>query len=203
VSEGEVMEKVFLLDLDGVIADFYSSMCRAFGHDPAKAMTRLKPEDWWFRSVLGEMTESHFWGVIDKLGEAFWADMEMYPHAHELYEELESMAPVYFVSQPSNAPFSASGKVRWLQKFFRHPKCRAFFLTPHKSLLAKPNHLLIDDSDVNCKKFVEAGGNALLFPRRWNSAYADFDAGVSVSHTLQQARDWFEHDTQLPRIAVL
>ena len=73
-------------------------------------------------------------------------------------------------TSPSRAPASSMGKVHWLQQFF-DPRFRQYMLGSHKYLMAKPGVVLIDDSDVKCTKFIEAGGDAIVFPQPWNGNY--------------------------------
>lgn len=44
-----------------------------------------------------------------------------------------------------------------------------------KWLLAKPDHLLIDDLDKNVHQFILHGGNATLVPSDWNTFDLTFD----------------------------
>tara|TARA_B100000700_G_C14367978_1_gene544625 strand:+ start:90 stop:317 length:228 start_codon:yes stop_codon:yes gene_type:complete len=48
-------------------------------------------------------------------------------------------------------------------------------LGSHKHLLAKPDVVLIDDSDEKCRKFIEAGGHAILLPQPWNANHGLVD----------------------------
>ena len=50
-------------------------------------------------------------------------------------------------------------------------------------MLAKRGRVLIDDSDVNCEKFAAAGGTAIVFPQRWNSAHAI--EGCPADHVIK------------------
>jgi hypothetical protein len=45
-------------------------------------------------------------------------------------------------------------------------------LGSQKWLMAKPEHILIDDSDENCTLFRENGGQAVIVPRVWNSLHS-------------------------------
>jgi 5'(3')-deoxyribonucleotidase len=182
------MTPVIFLDMDGVVVDFFSQMCKAHHLDPVEAFTRLQPKDWWFTSVLGPLTEGDFWGAINTFGEEFWSEANAYPYARQLYDELCKLAPVYFCSHPSLQPNCASGKLKWLQKFLPPARHDDYVFTKHKRYLAKQNHVLIDDADYNCEHFMDAGGAAIMFPRRWNKLYEISDRGEAVDYTLRMAK---------------
>lgn len=77
---------------------------------------------------------------------------------------------VYFLTSPTRCPFSAYGKMVWIENHFPQMR-RRFLIGAPKHTVAQPGHLLVDDADHNCDKFVENGGRAILFPRPWNSAH--------------------------------
>ena len=49
-----------------------------------------------------------------------------------------------------------------------------------KARLARPNTILIDDSDANVTAYREACCPAILVPRPWNSRYAEADRASEV-----------------------
>ena len=62
-------------------------------------------------------------------------------------------------------PYCEGPKRRWLAKY--GIMNRVIFIR-EKHLLAAPNRLLIDDSDINCGKWTEAGGTAVVWQQHWN-----------------------------------
>jgi len=180
--------EVILLDMDDVMADFVPSAARLFGKDPEEVMARWRPGHYDIEEALGITTEN-LWGAIDSAGEEYWATMPETPWARRLYAELQGRAPVVFLSSPSRHPSSLSGKIRWLQAFTGNPQFREFLLGPRKDLCANPRALLIDDDERNIKAFWEKGGNAILFPRKWNSEYEIIDP---CDFTLNALRPLFK-----------
>jgi hypothetical protein len=53
-----------------------------------------------------------------------------------------------------------------------------------KFLCAKPDNILIDDSDKNCNSFIKAGGKAILVPQPWNNQYSF--KGPKVPYVMAQ-----------------
>ena len=50
-------------------------------------------------------------------------------------------------------------------------------------------HLLIDDSDKNIRAFWNAGGNAILMPRQWNSQY-HIESPINELKRRLEEKDW-------------
>lgn len=162
--------KTIYLDLDGVCTNFVEACIGANGFDSQKVIETWKKD---FRGefrafkVLG-ISNSDFWKSIEKVGEEFWSEMEAYDYFNDLYYKLSEKGQVYFLSSPSMSPSSLSGKLKWLQKFFGR-SFQDYVITPNKELLAHKNAILIDDYPRNIEKFIQAGGNAILFPQYWNT----------------------------------
>lgn len=166
---------MIFVDLDGVLVDFIGGVADRFGTTEADLLSRWEPGvfDCW--PALGLRSDQEMW---DRLNErpGFFESLPAYRWADELLRLVARTQEGWMIaSAPSRVAASASEKVRWLHDYFGHGRLghfgsdfRRYVLTAHKSLLAGPGRLLIDDSDDNCRKFVEAGGEAILFPRHWN-----------------------------------
>ena len=75
-------------------------------------------------------------------------------------------------------PGSCTGKALWVQSHLPEYSKRFIISTAPKSLLAKPDTLLIDDKDENVEEFVKAGGYGILVNRPWNKGYERADHTV-------------------------
>ena len=156
------------LDIDGVLADFVGEAGRLMGYDPAVVDT------WDYYHKVGE-TEDTFWEKIDAAGAEFWAEMQPYPWAHDLFDLCKLKGETILLTTNSKHHKSAEGKVLWMQKHFGR-SFRNYLIGPKKEFCARPGTILIDDSDANCEKFIANGGSAILFPRSWNEARRHADA---------------------------
>ncbi len=161
---GGRIERVFL-DMDGVLTDFVGAMLRLLGRE--EALQSWPPGVWDMPQAL-RMEPAELWGRIAREGERFWAELEAYPWVDELLGLVAQFAPFTILSSPSSQPESLSGKLRWLQKRFG-PAFRDYLIGPPKHLCARPDVVLIDDSDENVSRFRLNGGHAILFPQPWNS----------------------------------
>lgn len=159
-----------MLDQDGVLANFIEGVCNVFG----------EPYDY------SKLTKNwHFWGewAVNKgvtgsmVNKACTAGMwETLPWMHDGRELLDLVLNKFDIEQvniltvPMRNPESHPGKMRWLQREI--PKLSSRVITVgqdvSKSLLAKPNVLLIDDKDANIDEFAKAGGQVIQVPRPWN-----------------------------------
>jgi len=160
-------KKIFLVDLDGVIANFVAGSIEA-------CELPLREEDvqqWDYYEPY--MTRYEFWRRIHE-HKYFWEDLPVYPVSYELVDDLESRGDVIFCTDPSGDDDAATGKVKWLKRNgFVTPGGNNFVLTHYKHLLAKPGVVLIDDYPANVERFIQHGGEALLFDRPWNTDRVD------------------------------
>ncbi len=149
-----------LLDMDGVLCDFYAAALEACD------LPRDTQPVWDFWSPY--ITTEEFWQRIHDRA-YFWEDLEPYPWMQDLVDACRSLGQVWFCSAPGPDRDSASGKLAWLR---RHKLLDGdnYILTPHKHLLSAADRILIDDSVHNVSRFVHAkNSGALLFPQPWNA----------------------------------
>ena len=155
------MERLeILLDCDGVLADFHKGAYSAHGQE----WDNPKVWDFWHD---WPMSDTKFWNKLR--GRDFWANLEPYEWTLDLFHALKALGRVTVCTAPCDDNCCASGKHDWLDKNLgiRPKDC---MIGKEKYLLAGPSKLLIDDSFTNCKKFVEHGGQAILFPQPWNDS---------------------------------
>jgi len=160
------------VDIDGVLADFVGMACRVHHRmDVTEHYATMAPGEYDTFKLLG-MTKSDFWHAIHRHGETFWAILEPYPWAYELISLCQSVARgnVALVTTPSESPYSAAGKLQWIERHF--PELHnSYYLCHDKSKLAARGRLLIDDNDDNCSAWSAAGGVAFLWPQPWNQKH--------------------------------
>lgn len=159
------IERIFL-DMDGVLVDFVGGVLKLFGKEDL--LETWPPGEYNLGAVLG-LSLNKIWRKIDD-APCWWQGLESYAWASNLRDVcLYYDVPVTIATSPSRSPWSASGKVQWIQSFLGK-RFRNYIITPDKSLLSRPGAVLIDDSDANCKAFdtVSNGGVAVTFPRPWN-----------------------------------
>lgn len=164
-----------LIDMDGVLCDFMTAALAAAGinagHDSIT--------DWNFFEAHS-MSEEEFWQRIDnrEITHGFWSGLQPYEWCHQLIRAatLGGQIPYTIATSPSRDPNCAKGKVEWIQKHLGQD-FRDFVIGPRKSLMAREDVLLIDDSDQNVEKFAAAGGRTILFPQPWNANREWLNAG--------------------------
>lgn len=151
------------IDMDGVLVDFAKGVEKRFG--PIRDKSNYSVHEWY------NMDEYRFWKNIDV--QSFWSSLVHTKEAYELinivscfFDEKRGINNIYICTKPYSVN-SISGKLEWLVQFFGIHFSNYIFTTK-KELLASQNTLLIDDNDETVDKFIESGGNAILFPRPWN-----------------------------------
>lgn len=119
------------------------------------------------------MSEDEFWRDIDG-DESFWERLPQLDHCMDLIDGVMSVSPddTLIVSAPSRCLTSHIGKHRWLDRALPEESL-PLILTPDKHRLAVSKHnpvtVLIDDREVNIRKFIESGGYGIIFPKEYNS----------------------------------
>ena len=154
-----------MLDLDGVCCNFVSPVLDVFGK---KDITWPDGET-SIEKVLNVSTEE-MWEKVDNKGSDFWRNLKHYFYFYDLLSELKKIGDVVFLSSPSWDSGCVKGKLEWLQDRFGK-SFKDYIFTSKKHYCANNRTILIDDFSKNCKKFIEFGGQAILFPQPWNDNY--------------------------------
>ena len=169
---------IIFVDMDGVLADFMGRAAKLFG-TTVEDMT--VPGVYNAVEGLG-LSDDDMWKKIETDAPNIYDELEPYPWMDLLMRTLEGLVGqenVGILSSPASesaeqAARCVAGKVRWIWK---HLPCyyKRYFLGSAKQMLAKPDVILIDDSDKKINRWVRAGGRGILFPQRWNSLYHKAD----------------------------
>ena len=173
-----------LLDMDGVLVDFMSGICKHHGREnPYEHGQNLGV---WDVAKYWDMHHIDFWDGVSK---EFWNNLTSTQECYALLRFCESKVGdriSILTAPPEKNPIdcanSVEGKLCWLG--FRNIKYNVIFTTD-KSFCANPKHILIDDADHNVDAFRAAGGKAILIPRPWNSLH---DSKLSVMEHV--SREW-------------
>lgn len=157
------------LDMDGVLVDFMGGALRR--HNRLDVLANYPKGEWAIEKQLG-LTAVEFWEPLR--GHSFWAELQPYPWFDLLMGIVRAKfgTDFWIATSPSLDPYSASGKIEWLQRYMpREPGGKTFtrhFIGADKYHLARRGAVLIDDNEQNCAAFESFGGIALLFPAPWN-----------------------------------
>lgn len=155
-----------LLDMDGVIVDYFSGVCRRF-KQPTYPYS-YTPGVWsWFAEI--GMTDSDVAPCMDR---EFYASLDWMPDGREIVEYAERKAGpdnVYLLTAPWDTDGCLAGKMDWVKRHMPRYTRRVLMGTP-KELCSRPDAVLLDDSESNCRKFVDVPnpGTAVVCPRPWN-----------------------------------
>lgn len=164
-----------LLDMDGVIADFFTASVLA--HKDA-ASRELKIEcakdmedhfpygEWDIPSALG-LTVAEFWSRIDNYD--FWINVPVHSGARAFVIELNEIAPVTMCTSASLSPECLRGKADWMARHIgsQYPM-HLCYRGASKAHFARPDQLLIDDYGHNIEGYEAAGGPTIHVPRPWS-----------------------------------
>lgn len=160
------MIKTVFLDLDGCLVDFRRGVHKAFDipYDYATLSNKwLFWEDW--NDVTFDEVDSIC--TID-----FWAGLRWTHDGKEILKLVEEKFDnIYLLTTPMSNLQSATGKMLWVQRHLPKYIKRIIITQAPKSLLARPDTLLIDDKNKNVEEFYKVGGEAILLPRPWNKLH--------------------------------
>jgi len=154
------INKIFL-DLDGVIRNWVDGIYKLFRVPP------IKIHNWngvtEYVCYYHHMTVTQFWEQQDY---NFWSNLPKLSYANKVLELLP-LDKVCILTSPTLS--SAGGTQKWIRNnlptFFKN---KQYLIGPAKQFCASENSILIDDSDYHIDNFINAGGNGILFPQRWN-----------------------------------
>jgi 5'(3')-deoxyribonucleotidase len=171
-----------LLDLDGVVANFLDPALKLWGFDPAN----YPANEFEIATVLG-ISLSDFCGMIDRQPN-YWRDIEPYPWKDDLVGLLNDLNIRWSVLTSPwkfQHPTMHSDKADWVRRHIGPDvKC---IIGDEKYLLAKPQNLLIDDSNANVASFMAHGGRTVLFPQRWNELHYVGDQFGFAARAIMEA----------------
>lgn len=176
--------KVFV-DLDGLLVDFVSAICKA--HGVANPYYPGSPHlgNWDMEDVLG-LTPEEFWAPANSF--EFWDRLEFMPDGPEILATIEGsfgQENICILTSPCQAVQCSAAKHAWITRRLPQYK-RRFFLGTAKHFFAAPHHLLIDDYDKNVDTFAEEGGMAILFPRPWNRNHSIEDPHKHLTTEIER-----------------
>lgn len=162
-----------LLDMDGVLCDYYSAVCHLFGQRPFPYTGELGKWD-FYHSFIPRVEA---WQVAPHMNFDFYANLKWTPDGETLISRAESKAGcdnVYLVTSPWHTPGCRDGKFEWVKKNLPFYQDRLMIGTP-KHLCSRKGTVLIDDSDKNARAFarVPGGGHAVILPRPWNVRHSE------------------------------
>jgi 5'(3')-deoxyribonucleotidase len=182
--------KEILLDVDGVLADFFNAAILAHIDAVHKLPqgTVYERGNWDMAKSL-RISDKEFWARIDNYN--FWSNVPVYEGAKEFVRALRRKASVNFCTISSENPECARAKIEWLRKHFDADLPVYICHGGGKALFAREDRLLIDDHVTNIMAYVQNRGPAIFVPRPWSSPnpaldyfmvdYAAILAGVDIA----------------------
>ena len=137
----------------------------AWGFDIIEAANALHPNKGL------PFTLDSFWGWFSRRDWASWPKSDECNWLIDNCERLVGRENICILTSPVLNPSCAAGKIEWIYEFCPEWLHRQYLIGPMKHMCARPDALLIDDSDANVEAFQKHGGQAVLVPRPWNSGH--------------------------------
>lgn len=201
--------KTILLDMDGVLADFFSPAMELFGCNLNVYLDTFSERPleynvglWVQRSNLkyahlGNPWETNSWFeqevAIAARRSSFWYLLPLYPWADELVHLCAMYGDVYVCTKPMKHGECFHQKYLWMKRHFPQLAER-LIITNHKQLLASPGVTLIDDFEDTIDKFSKVG-NGILFPQHWNINHEIVLPSKRLQYVQQKLQELTHHET--------
>ena len=101
------------------------------------------------------------WPIVKEIP-SFWESLEWTNDGRLLWNFIRRYDPVILSAPTKHDVRSFSGKMHWIQQNLDMDTHWVFTKAKHKSLIAEPGRILIDDFEPNIRKWKEAGGLGIL-----------------------------------------
>lgn len=171
-----MITRIFL-DLDDVLNSFTMPALRELGCNVGNYEFEVFPVKVGYNIQTAASIISHgkislsLEEIWDSLHYSFWASLPKSLECNEILSfcaRLTGRNGICILTSPTRHSYVSKAKVDWIN--VNLPKwCHGNFLIgSRKELCARPDALLIDDSDKNCWDFTVQGGKSIIFPRPWN-----------------------------------
>lgn len=152
-----------LLDMDGVIVNFYRSYVALqelpWPWDDPKNLGIFHVKDWKPNGFHAKPWSEDFWINLP------W--MEDGQEILSMCEKTFGQQNICLLTNHTGCSLSASGKIKWVEKHLPQYSSQ-LLLGQNKNFASNYNRILIDDYDLNIKNY---NGPTLLVPRPWNSRH--------------------------------
>jgi len=180
------------LDLDGVFADFMQGQHDAHGI-PYDIRNYPYPPGLWDMFTYNGCEIS--WETANQHScENFWAHLPWMYDGRRLWQlicEQIRLSDAQMLTCPMMHEGSYTGKARWVRNNLKNMYTRTTISkVPKCEFIGKDERcLLIDDADKNVIQWREAGGQAILVPRPWNSNHR-MPLTQAVDYVSEQLKEW-------------
>lgn len=164
-----------LLDCDGVLADFSTSLLKAVG----SSLTAEGVDDWDIFNIIekheGPDMKADALDVLDDFD--FWANMDLMPGAESLYKSLGAPSSIHIVTSPWMACHGWESARRWWLN-------RHFGIDPRQIIITEAKFKVVGDTFIDDKE---------SHVREWRAAHPN---GFGILRDAPYNR----HVTDLPRL---
>ena len=174
-----MMRQSIAIDMDEVLADTLKKVIFQFNESAGMSLTK---EDLYERKLRTEYPEH-----VDKLDKllldrGFFRDLEVFPDAIRVVEQLTHHYDVYIATAAMDVPTSFDAKYEWLLEHFPFLDPQHFIFCGNKGVVG--TDYLIDD---NPKQLAAFKGKGIMF----NAAHNIHEEGFDRVHSWKEVEEYF------------
>ena len=159
--------KRLIIDMDDVLADASQGIIDHFNKINNENISKEQFEDSDFYTFIRQEKYISYRDVLYEVG--FFRDLEVFPDAQAIVEELSKKYEIFIVSAATEFPQSLSEKQEWLSKHFPFISWKNIVFCGDKSIIK--GDIMIDDHARNFDGFE---GYKLLFHSPHNTLVKGF-----------------------------
>lgn len=159
------------VDVDGTLYDLNKLIVETYNKETNSNINSDDTTDWWW-SHLKKVNREYFRELLKRKGitKEGKAMKDCWYYLSQLYYEGYK---IKIITAPNyENEYFLSERIEWLESIFSwfNPE-EHLILTTDKSVCAKSNRILIDDSIINLKTFSKEGGISICYTQGWNKEY--------------------------------
>lgn len=156
------------LDMDEVLVNLSEHIIDIYNREFNDNFDYRKNTDWWWGSVK-KADRQYFIDLLHREG-VFFNSKPMDGSIDFVNKLLNEKYKVYIITYPQfTSQYCCQEKINWIRKYLPKFDISNLIMCQDKSLLAKPNRILLDDAMQNLEEWHENNGISVCFDHIWNS----------------------------------
>jgi 5'(3')-deoxyribonucleotidase len=191
-------DKLVVVDIDGVLADFVGAICAFLNSRQGKYKYTVEDfTDYEICNCLKKGDRLHF--DMAPFNPNFVYNIRRYDGAQDFIRELSKFFDIILITAPWKGPYHTQARQEWVESFLspKWAKNIDFQWVTADERVYMPGDLLIEDNLVTALKWSKLGKKAIVFDRPWNRGpiygeHKTLSRGTNYRDILDLAIGWLK-----------